>query len=301
MDRLEAMSVLLVAVETGSLSAASRALGTPLTTVSRKVSELEKHLKTRLLNRSGRRLAVTDAGRSYVTACKRILEDVREAERAASGEYSAPQGDLIVTAPVVFGRLHVLPVAIEFLKAYPDIDLRLVLADRLFNLLEDKVDLAVRIGALPDSSLKANRVGLIRHVVCASPAYFAKRGLPKSPLELSSHDCIAFEGLTSPDTWTFAMGKSSRPVAIHSRLIVSTAEAAIDAAVAGIGITRVLSYQIAHAVEAGALQIALAAFELTPWPINLVYGGGPLLPLKLRAFVDFAAPRLKTRLAKIAT
>ena len=190
MDRLKSMSVLLVAVETGSLSAASRALGVPLTTVSRKVSELEKHLKTRLLNRSGRRLALTDAGRSYVAASRRILEDVREAERAASGEYSAPQGDLIITAPIVFGRLHVLPVAIEFLKVYPDIDLRLVLADRLINLLEEKVDLAVRIGALPDSSLKANRVGSIRQVVCASPDYFAKRGMPKSPLELSNHNCV---------------------------------------------------------------------------------------------------------------
>lgn len=299
MDRLESMSVLLVAVETGSLSATSRALGTPLTTISRKISELEKHLKTRLLSRSGRRLMLTDAGRSYVTACRRILEDVREAERAASGEYSAPQGDLIVTAPIVFGRLHVLPVAIEFLKIYRDIDLRLVLADRLFNLLEDQVDLAVRIGALPDSSLKANRVGSIRHVVCASPAYFAKRGTPESPLELRNHDCITFEGLTSPDTWMFAIGKTEKPLAIHSRLVVNTAEAAIDAAIAGIGMTRVLSYQIAHAVVTGALEIVLQPFEPAPWPVNLVYRSGQMLPLKLRAFLDFAAPRLKTRIPKI--
>jgi DNA-binding transcriptional LysR family regulator len=264
------------------------------------VSELEKHLKTQLLNRSGRRLTLTDAGRSYVGACKRILEDVREAERAASGEYSAPQGDLIVTAPIVFGRLHVLPVAIEFLTAYPAIDVRLVLADRPFNLVEEKVDLAVRIGMLPDSSLKANRVGSIRRVVCASPAYFAKRGVPKSPLELGNHDCISFEGLNAPDAWTFAAGKSEKPVAIRSRLVVNTAEAAIDAAIAGIGITRVLSYQIARAVEAGALQIALAAFEPAPWPVNLVYGSGQLLPLKLRAFLDYAAPRLKVRLPKVA-
>ena len=198
------------------------------------VSDLEKHLKTRLLNRSGRRLALTDAGRSYVIACRRILEDVREAERAASGEYIAPQGGLIVTAPIVFGRLHVLPVAIEFLKVYPDIDMRLVLADRLFNLLEDRVDLAIRIGALPDSSLKANCVGSIRYVVCASPAYFAKRGLPNSPLELSNHDCVTFEGLTSSDAWIFAINKSEKPVDIHSRLVVNTAEAAIDAAIAGV-------------------------------------------------------------------
>jgi DNA-binding transcriptional LysR family regulator len=300
MDRLESMSILLSAVEAGSLSAASRALGTPLATVSRKVSELETHLKTRLLNRSSRRLTLTEAGRSYVAACKRILEDVREAERAASGEYSAPRGDLVITAPIVFGRLHVLPVAIEFLKTYPDIDIRIVFADRLFNLFEDKVDLAVRIGALPDSSLVATRVGSIRRVVCASPAYFAKRGLPKRPQELDAHSCVRFEALSSPDTWTFTVGKSDKPFAIHSRLIVNTAEAAIDAAIAGIGIARVLSYQIAAATRAGTLAVALREFEPGPWPVSLVHDSGRPLPIKLRAFIDFAAPRLKTRLAESA-
>ena len=161
MDRLESMSILVSAVEAGSLSAASRRLGTPLATVSRKVSELEAYLGTRLLNRSSRRLTLTDAGRSYVAACKRILDDVGEAERSASGEYSAPRGDLVITAPIVFGRLHVLPVVSEFLKAYPEIDIRMVLADRVVNLFEDNVDLAVRIGELPDSSLVATRVGAI--------------------------------------------------------------------------------------------------------------------------------------------
>ena len=300
MDRLEAMSVLLTAVETGSLSAASRALGAPLTTVSRKVSDLEKHLKTQLLSRSARRLTLSDAGRSYVAACRRILEDVREAERTAAGEYSAPQGDLIVTAPIVFGRLHVLPVVAEFLKVYPDIDIRLALADRLFNLIEDRVDLAIRIGPLPDSSLKASRVGSIRHVVCGSPVYFGRRGKPTSPFELSDHDCVTFQGLSSPDTWTFRIKKTEKPIAIHSRLVVNTAEAAIDAAIAGVGMTRVLSYQIAQALMSGALDVALQAFEPPPWPVNLVYGGGQVLPLKLRAFLDFAAPRLKARLPEIA-
>jgi DNA-binding transcriptional LysR family regulator len=297
MDRLESMSILLAVVEAGSLSAASRRLDTPLATVSRKVSELEAHLRTRLLNRSSRQLTLTDAGRSYVAACRRILEDVGEAERAASGEYSAPKGDLIVTAPIVFGRLHVLPVVMAFLKAYPDIDIRMVLADRVVNLLEDHVDLAVRIGALPDSSLVATRVGSIRRVVCGSPAYFTARGIPKSPSELGTHDCVTFEGLMSPDTWTFAAGKSETSVAIHSRLVVNTAEGAIDAAIAGVGITRVLSYQIASAIEAGALAVALQEFEPAPVPVNLVYTGGRLLPLKLRAFLDFAAPRLKARLS----
>jgi DNA-binding transcriptional LysR family regulator len=298
MDRFESMSTLLAAVEGGSLSAASRKLGMPLATVSRKVSELEAHLRTRLINRTSRRLMLTDAGRSYVAACKRILEDIGEAERAAAGEYMAPRGDLTVAAPIVFGRLHVLPVAIEFLKAYPDIDIRVALADRVVNLREDDIDLAIRIGDLPDSSLVATRVGAIRRVVCGSPAYFAQRGTPKSPGELSTHDCITFDGLMSPDAWKFAVGKSIVSVAIHSRLTVNTAEAAIDAAIAGIGITRVLSYQVASALRAGTLALALREFEPTPWPVSLVYTGQGLLPLKLRAFLDFAAPRLKARLAQ---
>jgi DNA-binding transcriptional LysR family regulator len=301
MDRLESMSILVAAVEAGSLSAAARRLGTPLSTISRKVSELEAHLKARLLNRSGRKLTLTDAGRAYVEACKRILEDVGEAERAASGEYSAPKGDLVITAPIVFGRLHVLPVAMEFLKAYPDVDIRCLLTDRVVNLLEDHVDLAVRIGELPDSSLIATPIGSIRRVVCGSPAYFAQRGTPKDIGELAVHDCITFEELSSPDVWVFPTGKSNVSAAVHSRLVVNTAEAAIDAAIAGLGITRVLSYQVADAVRAGLLVIVLKEFEPTSLHISLIYAGQRLLPLKLRAFLDFAAPRLKARLLKGTT
>jgi DNA-binding transcriptional LysR family regulator len=292
-DRLESMSILVAAAEAGSLSTAGRHLGIPLSTVSRKVSELEAYLKTTLLNRTSRRLTLTDAGRSYLTDCKRILDQLGEAERAATGEYSAPKGDLIITAPIVFGRLHVVPVVAAFLKAYREIDIRIVLADRVVNLLEDHIDIAVRIGELPDSSLVATRVGAIRRVVCGSRAYFAERGTPKSPSDLATHDCVTFEGLMSPHTWAFRMGKADTPVAIHSRLVVNTAEAAIDAAIAGVGITRVLSYQIASAMRTGALALALEEFEPAPWPISLVYAGQRLLPLKLRVFLDFAVPRLK--------
>jgi DNA-binding transcriptional LysR family regulator len=297
MDRLEAMSILLTAVEAGSLSAASRRLGMPLATVSRKVSDLEAHLRTRLFNRTSRRLSLTDAGRSYVEACRRILEEVTEAERAAAGEYSAPKGDLIITAPVVFGRLHVLPVITAFLTAYQDINVRLVLADRIVSLLEDHIDLAVRIGPLSDSGLVATRVGEIRWVVCASPAYFAARGVPQRPADLGAHDCITFE--RSPDAWRFPAGKpsvsrSDASVAVRPRLVVNSAEAAIDAAVAGLGITRVLSYQVVNAMRAGSLTVVLQDFEPAPWPVSLVHAGsGRLLPLKLRAFLDYAAPRLK--------
>jgi DNA-binding transcriptional LysR family regulator len=299
MDRLESMSVFVAAVETGSLSAAGRRLGIPLTTVSRKLSDLEARLKTRLLTRSTRQLGLTDTGRAYYESSKRILEGVAEAERAASGEYSAPRGELILTAPIVFGRLHVLPVVTEFLKAYPEIDIRLFLADSFVDLLESQIDLALRIGELPDSNLIATRVGEIRRVVCASPAYLADRGVPQSPADLSAHDCITFQGLTSPKTWSFNAPGFAASVPIHSRLVVNTAEAAIDAAVAGLGITRVLSYQIVASVRGERLSTILETFEPQPWPVSLLHTGQGLVPLKLRAFLDFAAPRLKARLAAV--
>jgi DNA-binding transcriptional LysR family regulator len=299
MDRLEAMSLFVAAVEAGSLSAASRRFGIPLATVSRKISDLERHLNTRLLNRSTRRLTPTDAGQAYLAACRRILDEVGEAERTAAGEYSAPTGELAITAPVVFGRLHVLPVVTGFLAAYPDVDIRLTLADRITQLVEDHFDLAIRIGQLPDSSLVAIGVGAIRRVVCASPAYLADHGTPTSPEYLGTHDCITFEGLASAASWSFTKGKAEIPVRVRSRLQVNTAEAAIDAAIAGVGLTRVLSYQIEAALRSGTLRVLLQEFEPAPWPVSLVHAGHGLLPVKLRAFLDFAAPRLKERLARL--
>jgi DNA-binding transcriptional LysR family regulator len=299
MDRLDSMATLLAAVETGSLSAASRKLGVPLATVSRKVSDLEAHLRARLVTRTSRRLELTEAGRAYVAACKRILENIAEAERAASGEYSAPQGDLTIAAPIVMGRLHVLPVTMDFLNAYPDINVRLVLSDRVAHLLEEHVDLAVRVGELPDSSLVAKRIGAIRRVVCGSPAYFARHGTPQTPDDLCAHACITFEGLYAPDSWPFRTGKTLSAFPIRSRLTVNTAEAAVDAAIAAIGVTRVLSYQIAAAVQTKSLVTILRGYEPSPLPVHLIYAAPSLLPLKLRAFLDFAAPRLKARLADL--
>jgi DNA-binding transcriptional LysR family regulator len=300
MDRLESMSILVAAVEAGSLSAAARKLGTPLATVSRKVSDLEAHLKTRLLTRSNRQLALTNAGRNYVAACRRILEEVDEAERAATGEYSSPKGHLTLSAPIVFGRLHVLPVVTAFLAAYPEIDVRLMLADSMINLVEDRVDATLRIGHLADSSLTAIKVGEIRRVVCASPAYFEKHGKPQTPADLAAHDCVTFEGLQSPQSWLFGVGKAQQAVAIHSRLAVNTAEAAIDAAETGLGIARVFSYQVAAALKARSMALALEDFEPAPFPVSLVYAGDRLLPLKLRAFLDFAAPRLRAALPAVS-
>jgi DNA-binding transcriptional LysR family regulator len=299
MDRLQAMNVLLAVVETGSLSAASRRLKIPLATVSRRVAELEAHLGAKLLNRTSRTLGLTDAGRDYVAAARRILDDVAEAERTAAGEYAAPKGDLIITAPLVFGRLHVLPVVVEFLKAYREVDIRLVLNDRIVSLAEDHVDLAVRIGELPDSSLVALRVGSISRVVCASPAYLAARGEPGIPAELTGHDCITFDNLGLAERWSFPHAGSEVAVAIHSRLSVNTAEAALDAATAGVGITRVLSYQAAAALSDGRLQRLLGNYQPAPAPVHLVHSGGRMLPRKLRTFLEFAGPRLKAALEAV--
>jgi DNA-binding transcriptional LysR family regulator len=297
MDRFNAMTVLMAVVQEGNLSAASRKLGVPLTTVSRKVADLEGHLGARLLLRSNRSVALTDAGQSYVEACRRILAQVAEAEAAASGAFTAARGELTLTAPVVFGRLHVLPVVTEFLRAYPDIDMRLMLADRMLHFQDDHVDLAVRIGTLPDSSLKAVKVSAVRRVVCASPDYLARHGTPVAPEDLAHHACVTFTGLGNPDRWTFSEQGAVKVVAIRSRLAVSTAEAAIDAAIAGLGVTRILSYQAAAARSSDLVRSILEQFEPAAIPVSLVYDGQGALPLKLRAFLDFATPRLKERLA----
>jgi len=297
MDRLEAMSLLVAAVETGSLSAAGRKLGVPLPTVSRKISDLEAHLGTRLLTRSTRSLSLTDAGGAYVAACRRILEQVGDAERAASGEFQTPKGDLVITAPIVFGRLHVLPVITDFLAAYPEINVQLSLSDRNADLIGDHIDLAVRIGTLPDSALIATRVGEERMIVCGSPAFFAGHGTPRTPDDLSSLPAITFDAFAAAAVWAFAVpgSKGAQSVPINPRLSVNTAEAAVDAAIAGVGVTRVLFYQAARAIAAGTLQPILTAFEVPPAPVNLLHAGQGLLPQKTRAFLDFAAPRIRAR------
>jgi DNA-binding transcriptional LysR family regulator len=299
MDRLEAMSLLVSVAEAGSLSAAGRKLGVPLPTVSRKISELEAHLKTRLLTRSTRKLALTDAGAAYVTAAKRILDEVGAAERAASGESAAPRGDLVVTAPIVFGRLHVLPVITEFLARWSEINVRLVLSDRNLHLIDDHIDVAVRIGALADSALAATKVGSVRRVVCGSPAYFAAHGAPKRPEDLTALTAVTFDQLSSSEHWIFPDPKSKREIRapVRSRLAVNTAEAAIDGAAAGLGVARVLSYQVAQAVLDGHIEIVLAEYEPAPAPVSLIHAGHGLTPLKVRVLLNFAAPRLRARLA----
>jgi DNA-binding transcriptional LysR family regulator len=299
MNRLDAMSILVAVVDAGSLSAAARLLDMPLTTVSRKVAELEAHLNTRLLHRTTRQLSLTEAGISYVAACRRILEEIGEAERAATGEYAQPKGELVVTASELFGRLHVVPVVAEFLAHYPEIGVSLVLTDRVVHLMDEHADAAIRIGQLPDSTLMATGVGTVRRVVCASPDYLAAHGVPARPQDLAAHACVTFEVLASMRAWVFGSGKSALSVPVRSRLTVNTAQAAIAAATLGVGLVRVLSYQVADAVRAQSLRIVLEEFESAPLPVSLVHTGQAPLPLKLRAFLDFVTPRLRERIAGI--
>jgi DNA-binding transcriptional LysR family regulator len=300
MDRFDAMLVLRAVADTGSLSAAGRKLGMPLPTVSRKISELELHLKVRLLTRSTRKVALTDTGIAFLAASRRILDDLQEAERVASGEYTEPRGDLVMTAPVAFGRMHVLPVLCEFMKAYPEVNVRLLLGDQLVNMLDDHVDLALRIGKLPSSGMVAKALGDVRRVVCASPGYLAERGAPKGPDELAQHQCIGFDVFDAGYGWRFIDKGKESLVPIYPRLVVSNAEAAVDAAVADMGLVSVLAYQTESALRAGSVGLVLRSMETPSLPVNFLYLRQGRLPLKVRAWLDFAAPRLRERLNAVA-
>lgn len=298
MDRLEAMNILVAAADTGSLSAASRQLRVPLATVSRRVAELEAHLGARLLHRGARKLILTDAGRDYVASSRRIIEEIAEIERRASGEYQMPRGELVMSAPAVLGRLHLLPVVNAFLRAFPDIRMRLQFTDRHVNLVEEHVDLAMRVGALVDSDgMIATRIGAIRRSLCASPAYLEKRGIPRTPADLAVHDCLLLDTPSGSNRWRLFDKGQPRDVDVPSRLSVNLGEAVVAAAADGAGIAPALSYLIEDQVRSGALVRVLEDNEPPAMPANIVYASHHQPALKLRAFLDFAVPRLRSRLA----
>lgn len=292
MDRLDAMAMLVAVIDGGSLSAAGRRLGVPLPTVSRRISQLETRLGTRLLIRSTRKLALTEAGAAFLVSARRILDQMEEAERSAAGEYLAPRGELVVAAPILFGRLHVLPLVNAFLRRHPEVGVRLELSDRNTDLIEDHIDVAVRIGRLPDSGLMATRVGAVRSVFCASPAFLAAHGTPQAPSDLNALDAIVFSALGQREGWPGAPETAGR-----TRLTVTTAEAALDAAIAGTGVTRVLSYQAAAAVRNGWLQLILPNLDGPNLDVSLVHAGQGRIALKTRAFLDMAGPHLRQELA----
>eukprot|EP00913_Durusdinium_trenchii_P021388 g20101.t1 len=270
-----------------------------LTTLVRKISDLESTLGATLLVRTTRRLSLTDAGVTYLAAARRIIADVDEAEREAAGEFRTPKGELVITAPVQFGQLHVLPLVTDFLQRFAEINIRLLLLDSNVQMLDGHVDMAVRIGRLPDSTMVATTVGSMRMIVCASPEFIARHGLPATVDDLRTLPCIVFEGPTALSEWTFADSRTGdviswRPV---PRLSVTTAEAAVQAAVRHVGVTRLLHYQAASAISAGRLQILLEPFERDPIPVSLIHVARGQMPLKMRRFLDFAVPRLREALA----
>ena len=297
MDRVDGIAVFAEVAERGSFAAAARQLNRSPAAVTRAVAELEARLGVRLLNRTTRAVSMTEAGQRFLAGAQRVLADLREIEQAAVGQGDAPRGELRVTAPIVFGRRHVLPLVTEFLGRFPEVAIRLALLDRSVDLVEEGFDVAIRIGELSDTSAIATRVGAVRRMVIAAPAYLERHGQPKTPGELVSHDVVSFAGIDSVARWTFG-GDIEAP--IKPRLIVSTAEAAIDAAVSGFGITRVLSYQIGNALAKRSLVRLLHEHEPADVPIHLVYPDGRHPPPKLRAFIDFVVPRLRQCCERIA-
>ena len=297
MDRFRAMKAFIAIADAGSLSAAARRMGLPLANISRLLSQLEEQLDCVLIERTTRRMALTAAGRDYLDACRRVIETLEASESRIAGQSEELAGAIAMTAPVSFGRLQILPLVTEFLATHLRIDVRLLLTDRNIDLVEDDIDVAVRIGDLRDSGLLAMRVGSLRLVACASPQLLKGRAVPSSPSDLADIPCISFSGLMQGGSrWVFKSKRHGRKaVRVHPRLNVNTAEAAVDAAISAVGIVRVLSYQAEAAIQAGQLVPLLQHFEDTPIPIHLVYRATRSDNPRVKRFVEFAAARLRQR------
>jgi DNA-binding transcriptional LysR family regulator len=300
MDRLDAMAAFVAVAEHGGFAAAARQLQLSAATVTRAVAALEATVGAELFVRTTRFVRLTDAGERYLHDCRRILRQLEEAEAQAAGAHTAPQGQLVLAAPILFGQLLLLPALVEFLAAYPAVNVRLMLVDRSVRLDEEGIDAAFRTGELADSSLVAMPLGHIRRVICASPGYLAQHGEPRHPQELREHALVASVADGRSDQWQFVDGGSALEVAIQPRLVVSTNAAAIDAAQAGAGLTRVMSYQVAETIAQGRLQRVLQPFETRPLPVWLVNQEGRRAPAKLRAFLAFAGQRLRGHPALMA-
>jgi DNA-binding transcriptional LysR family regulator len=296
------MRAFVLAVDRGSLASAARALGHSPATMTRALALLEGKLGMRLLHRSTRALRLTAFGETYYTTCREVLSALDKAERGAAAEQEQPSGLLTITAPLRFGQLFVRPIVDAFLDANPAVRARLILLDRVVNLVEEGIDIAVRLAHLPDSSQVATRVGEVRRVLCASPAYVERHGAPATPAALREHHCIMEHYGAELEIWRFASerGKSLFPVPIQPRLIVNSAAAAAESAVEGYGIARVMSYQAAAAVRAADLIILLPQSEPPPIPVHLVMPSARSGAAKQRAFMAFAAPRLRQHLADVA-
>ena len=290
MDRLRAIKVFVAVADTGSLAGAARQLNLSAPTVTRIIGELETDLGVTLLHRSTRIVTLTETGGCYLSDVRKLLDGLQAADDAARGAHQAPTGLLRLTASTLFGQHYVSPVILKYLDQYPDVSVDAVYLDRVVNLIEEGVDIAVRIGPLPDSSLRAVRVGEVRRVVCGCPDYFAEYGLPQRPEDLDHHRVIAARSVTDGNEWRFAGGET---VQVKPRLSYSSVPAALSAAKTGWGLTRVLSYQIGPELDAGGLKTVLSEFAPDPLPIHLLHAEGARASAKVRAFIDLAAESLR--------
>ena len=293
MDRFHLMAVYVAVAEEESFAGGARRLGMSPPAVTRAIASLEERLGVKLLTRTTRFVRATDAGQRYLEHARRIIADADEADEAVAGVHAAPRGQLSVTAPVLFGRMFVTPSIVEYLQRFPDMTLSAVFLDRVVNLLEEGMDVGVRIGELPDSSMKAISVGHVRRVVCAAPEYLKKNGVPRAPADLAKHAVVAASPVSPSVDWKFANGRKTTSVKLAPRLTVTSNEAAIVAAVQGFGVTRLLSYQIAAFLESGQLKAVLIDYEPPRLPIHVLHSEGRQASAKVRTFVDMLVERLR--------
>ncbi|QXI28548.1 LysR family transcriptional regulator [Pseudomonas vanderleydeniana] len=297
MDRFQEMQVFLAVAQEQGFSAAARRLNLSAPSVTRAIAALEQRIGAQLLIRTTRNVHLTEPGQRYFEDCRRILAELEEADASAADSHAQPSGQLTMTAPVLFGELYVTPVMVRYLEQYPAVSINALLIDRVVRMVEDGIDVAVRIGELADSGHHAIRVGQVRRVVCASPAYLEKHGRPGHPDELRQARIIMTSGASQVRSWQFVDGDKPLNVRLEPRMAVTANQAAIRAVCLGAGLTRLLSYQVADKLASGELEVVLEDFELPPLPIHVVYQGGRKAPMRVRSFVDFVVAALKENLA----
>ncbi len=293
MDKLEAMTAFVQIVEKGSLTAAADALDTSLPSVVRSLASLERHLGVRLLNRTTRRIHLTDEGAQFLERCRNIISAIQEAETTLTSRHTEPLGRLTITAPVAFGRLHVTPIVNEFVQRYSNVSVDLLLVDRFVNLVEEGLDVAIRVARLGDSSLVSIPVGQARRVICASPQYLRRHGTPRVPKDIRSHRCVRYTGLAPRNEWHFRVGRRNVAIAISSVISCNQIDSALNACTNGLGLGMFLSYQTAPHRKSGELKYVLEEYETEPLPIQVIYPHAKLLSTKVRVFVDTCVKQLR--------
>jgi DNA-binding transcriptional LysR family regulator len=293
MDKLNAMATFVRIVDKGSLTAAAEGLDTSVPSVVRTLAALERALGVRLLNRTTRRLSLTDEGAQYLDHCRVILSAVQDFELGLASGHAQPRGRLALTSSVMFGRRYVAPIAADFIERHPEVTADLLFVDRVVSLVDEGIDVAVRIGHLKDSSLVAIRVGAVRRVVCASPEYLQRHGVPRKPADVTKHACVRHTGLAPRSEWHFRVGRRDVAVPISAAMTCNEIDSALTACTRGVGVGMFLSYQVAPASDAGELQYVLEDFETEPLPVHVVYPQTRLMSARVRAFVDECVMKLR--------